>query len=1109
MKNKLIVPTWWNQSTFKNFKVSYEPNKRNTIFFIGSGLSRWKGLPDWKGLLLAIATQLERKHHAEIGLIETINALLNEKNPEHKTIGTILKDITKANKIEWRQVVKDCLSTNNKYLENVDIHKKVAKLNCKGIITTNFDNLIEQGHSSKEEFDVVFPGHPLMQKIEGNRNKKFILKLHGDIENSDSTIILTTEDYQDLYNEGRNGSELSKNLANLRALLRTNTIIFLGFSHDDIYLNRYFTYAMQNRDTDQVFALVPMSGDPKTFKDYLKDKKDLGVQFISYSQDNKYIELYEFLEYLDNPNNIESEYNKKLNIKIPTTIMLYCGGTIGSAKIDKQPLIIKHQQSRYSKELLSLSNRISEWYKLPRDYDYPIDDSVDIIWEILPPEHQLFSENTTPELWNVIADKLSEIFFKYFYTQELLFSEFDDERLIKLYEDDKKQFHIENVGEVFSEEKFLIGIQNRYILGIILLTGTDTLSYTASAVVLKLQKIPCSIVITGANNPPDQRPDLNAIRYINRSLKSDSWKNLLLSLYFLQALGHRLREVFVCFGDTVHIGVNLRKRSTDSIPFRKILKDNSYEPFIYRNVSFHSEYMFKLIDGVFCNNYYPRAEIAWFETYNMREKSPLNHIRYKLKPDPKENALLPFFESHFSSYVKVIQINPIMPSINAKSLGQDNNDITRAILIEGYASGTYPTIESHNFTYLLETAYDENIPIMLISLFGIVPTQSEYERYEIKGKKIKVLTLYGIITETATPLLSLIVSNIPFSQWDSTKNYDDRIELIKYYINTFFRTRTNIVSEELKYVINKDSLLSRIENFEFELNQAYENIHMDRTKSESRLSFSRQMVEDANYCINNPFKNGNKAVSRINEYRTMFILRNDFLFLLEELTTFPLEKIGLSPDGFHVLNNAGYKIGDAFASKECKKESMTWLHGYEYYSDRTEDEKLTAKNNAINLLNDIEYVLKNCGFADIEFIKTVNDQDFLSVGHRYIKFTVKIKKHDKKKVATLKYETVSYLESNAKFYHDLRNGYLMPEECQDEYDKSLKKIWATKVLSIDWFVLGILRGVLARIGILLRINEIAVGVEQSNLDQDLLQESVKLRMIAGDDNALISEIILF
>src|SRR5262249_10860097 len=146
--------------------------------------------------------------------------------------------------------------------------------------------------------------------------------------------------------------------------------------------------------------------------------------------------------------------------------------------------------------------------------------------------------------------------------------------------------------EDLTEKMFRADFTNRYILGIVVLFGTDTLPFAASALGLGLQHLPCPIVFTGANQPPE---DLEVADRSKFYINSDAWKNLMSSLYFLQCFGHRLKEAFVCFGDTIHNAINLRKRTIEIIPFgRDLVSSRHHEAFTFRNLSLHCQYMFKL-----------------------------------------------------------------------------------------------------------------------------------------------------------------------------------------------------------------------------------------------------------------------------------------------------------------------------------------------------------------------------------------------------------------------------------------------------------------------------------------------------------------------------------
>src|SRR5205814_5392184 len=87
----------------------------------------------------------------------------------------------------------------------------------------------------------------------------------------------------------------------------------------------------------------------------------------------------------------------------------------------------------------------------------------------------------------------------------------------------------------------------------------------AASLSLSLRNLPCPIVLTGSNQPPNEN-NINERDLIES--ESDAWKNVLQSLQFIQTFGHRFTEVFVCFNDTVHVAVNLRKDPIDRMPQR-------------------------------------------------------------------------------------------------------------------------------------------------------------------------------------------------------------------------------------------------------------------------------------------------------------------------------------------------------------------------------------------------------------------------------------------------------------------------------------------------------------------------------------------------------------
>lgn len=85
------------------------------------------------------------------------------------------------------------------------------------------------------------------------------------------------------------------------------------------------------------------------------------------------------------------------------------------------------------------------------------------------------------------------------------------------------------------------------LAGVIVIAGTDTLAYAASAIAIALgPRLPFPIIFTGSQTP-------------RRVLHGDAYANLFRSIEVIRALGRELREVLVLFGDEVFRAVRVDK----------------------------------------------------------------------------------------------------------------------------------------------------------------------------------------------------------------------------------------------------------------------------------------------------------------------------------------------------------------------------------------------------------------------------------------------------------------------------------------------------------------------------------------------------------------------
>lgn len=217
------------------------------FLFIGAGFSRrYLNLPDWQGLLKIFAKKAKNIEFAyeayqdemrlssgienNLPLIaEAIEKDFNKvwfSNSEYKVSREKYSDYIKAGvspfKIEisaffinWKEKVKNKLA-----LDELNCLKSAGKRSIAGIITTNYDTLIEESFKYQKfigQEDLLFS--PIYGIAE-------IYKIHGCCEQP-SSLILTANDY----------AEFNKKNAYLAAKLMTvfleHPIVFMGYSIND------------------------------------------------------------------------------------------------------------------------------------------------------------------------------------------------------------------------------------------------------------------------------------------------------------------------------------------------------------------------------------------------------------------------------------------------------------------------------------------------------------------------------------------------------------------------------------------------------------------------------------------------------------------------------------------------------------------------------------------------------------------------------------------------------------------------------------------------------------------------------------------------------------
>ena len=179
--------------------------EENLVVFVGAGVSNNSGVPVWNKLTDAFKGELPefaRNVNDDLKLAQIYKTTYPAKFLE--TVRTVLKD---------GEIVPNA------------IHNAILDLKPCHIITTNYDDLIEQ--ACKERFE-LYQTVSSDEDMTAIPNTHIIVKMHGDY--SKGNIVLAEEDYYDY----------SRNFPLLRAfvlsLLASKTVLFIGFSFNDINL---------------------------------------------------------------------------------------------------------------------------------------------------------------------------------------------------------------------------------------------------------------------------------------------------------------------------------------------------------------------------------------------------------------------------------------------------------------------------------------------------------------------------------------------------------------------------------------------------------------------------------------------------------------------------------------------------------------------------------------------------------------------------------------------------------------------------------------------------------------------------------------------------------
>lgn len=241
--------------------------KKECVLFAGAGASMDAKLPSWHELVVTLVRHVtEDRPNLPDYEKEEIDKLFCEK----KYLILAEYCLKKMGPYDFSEIIEKKLSCKGKKSLTHDI---LAQIPFKAILTTNFDNFLEQSNAQKQHFY-----RSLLPNDMNISEEKFsgilpILKIHGSYETPES-IVLTKAGLRDLLFNNPKYNET------LKRYFTDNTVLFYGYGFNDPDIDFILQEIMASKKgwTKKHYAILPDVGEIEA-EYYLRE---YNVQVISY-----------------------------------------------------------------------------------------------------------------------------------------------------------------------------------------------------------------------------------------------------------------------------------------------------------------------------------------------------------------------------------------------------------------------------------------------------------------------------------------------------------------------------------------------------------------------------------------------------------------------------------------------------------------------------------------------------------------------------------------------------------------------------------------------------------------------------------------------------------
>ncbi len=222
--------------------------------FVGAGVSmaiksKIDGtplFPSWKQLLLRAAERLESENKRTYG--DLVKNLIEIDKPEYLQAAKFARDALGP---IWFEFLKEQFDHTKDQADDstLELARSIWRLGSNLIITTNYDRSLRWANPNHEDLNTWSIEAPAEQAnmLKEGLQRSVIWHLHGCIDDA-ANLILTPDSYDRIYSSNTVEARYSTGLQTLNFVIQSRSLLFIGFSLDDI------RFGQNLKSASEVFA---------------------------------------------------------------------------------------------------------------------------------------------------------------------------------------------------------------------------------------------------------------------------------------------------------------------------------------------------------------------------------------------------------------------------------------------------------------------------------------------------------------------------------------------------------------------------------------------------------------------------------------------------------------------------------------------------------------------------------------------------------------------------------------------------------------------------------------------------------------------------------------